>query len=75
VRSQRKVDEMNRHVAASLEASQRSYRLYGLSMQVFQANAQRGDFEAAEAERPKLQGLLDDYLDQFMAANKRLLAG
>jgi len=56
----------------SLVAANRANELYGCAMQVFQANAQRFEFAAAEEERPNLHALLDIYLDHFLAANKRM---
>jgi hypothetical protein len=70
-----KADRLNEDVQASMVSANRAHGLYGLSMQVFQANAQRYDFVAAEAEREKLHAHLDDYLDNFMAANRRVEAG
>lgn len=62
----------DRDMASSLREASRSQQLYSLAMTVFQANAQRQDFEKAEAERANLHSLLDDYLDHFMAANRRV---
>lgn len=56
----------------SLMAANQAYHLFGLSLQVFQANSGRHDFVAAEAEREIMHAHLDDYIDAFMAANKRI---
>lgn len=68
-------EDLRVDVARSLESANRAYMLYGFAMQVFQANAQRGDFEAAEDEREKMHVLLDGYIDDFMVANKRVMVG
>lgn len=59
-------------VAQSMGAANRAFELYAFAMQVFQANAQRHKFDDAEAERANMHPLLDDYLDHFLAANKRV---
>lgn len=47
----------------------RAMELFKLSLTVFNANCERGDFEAAEAERLKMQSALESYLDEFSGAH------
>lgn len=58
-------------IAKSLRDAHRCWELFQSALLVFQANCQRGDFDAAEAEREKMKTALDDYLDHFAAANMR----
>jgi hypothetical protein len=66
------MNTFDKDMEKTINASMRAQELYGLSMQVFTANAQRHDFVAAEAERMNLHQLLDDFLDSFMASQKRM---
>lgn len=63
---------LHHDVQQSMYAANRAHELYALAMQVFQANAQRHAFDAAEEEREKMHAYLDSYLDHFLAANKRV---
>lgn len=56
-------------VQNGLIRASRAMELFQLSLTIFQANCQRGDFIAAEAERIKMQAALDSYLDEFWGAN------
>lgn len=59
---------------ASLSVAAEANRQYALALEVFTANAKRFDFARAEAEREGMHSLLDVYLDNFMAAQRRLQA-
>lgn len=67
-----KTTTLHQDMSVAIGAANRAQELYGLGMQVFQANAQRFDFDAADAERPRLHALLDEYMDSFLDANKRM---
>lgn len=57
-------------VGRSLSAASRAWSDFDATMQIFQANVQRGDIAAAEAERPRLESLLTDYLDHYALAGR-----
>lgn len=62
-------------VQESLSTANNAYHLFGLSLQVFQAQSGRCNFEDAEKERDILHAHLDSYIDNFMAANRRVQQG
>lgn len=62
--------EQEGRIRHSLATSARSWDDFLATMNVFQSNVQRRDFEAAEAERLRLQTMLDNYLDHYLLAGK-----
>ena len=42
------------------------------TVQVFQANINRGDLAAADKERDKMHALIDDFVDQSLIAGRML---
>lgn len=50
----------------------RAMELFQIGLTVFQANCQRGDFEAAELERMPMIAALESYLDDFAAAQRMI---
>lgn len=50
--------------------AQRALELFQLSLTVYQAECQRGDFEAAELERLPMISSLESFLDEFATANR-----
>ena len=53
-----------------LARAQRALDHFQLGLTIFQANCQRGDFEAAELERTPMIAALESYLDDFAAAQR-----
>lgn len=53
-----------------LVRAQRAMELFQLGLTIFQANCQRGEFEAAELERTPMIAALESYLDEFAAAQR-----
>lgn len=62
--------QVNDQIRRSLAAASRHWTDFEATLQVYQANVQRQDFDGAEAERPRLETLLQDYLDQYLLAGR-----
>lgn len=60
----------NERVRRSLASASRHWSDFEATLHIFQANIQRLDFAGAEAERPRLEALLVDYLDQYALAGR-----
>ena len=59
-------------VTRSLREANRAWELFNAGMQAYGAHVMRYDWDAAEAEHLVIVTALDDYLDAFAAAKKRL---
>lgn len=57
-------------IQKGLARAMRAMELFQIGLTVFQANCQRGDFEAAELERMPMIAALESYLDEFAAAQR-----
>lgn len=53
-----------------LVRAQRALDHFQLGLTIFQANCQRGEFEAAELERTPMIAALESYLDDFAAVQR-----
>jgi hypothetical protein len=59
-------------VRVSLTKANEAMVFMNEGLRAFQAHVNRFDFDSAEGERVKIHAALDDYLDHFGAAQKRL---
>lgn len=63
----------DKNAAKSLQSAQRNWDEFTCSMNIFQSNIQRRNFEEAEIERVRMHALLDDYIDNYSIAGKLAL--
>lgn len=66
------MNDFDQDMAESMRIAARSWSAFFASMSVFQGNCQRFNFVDAEKERAGLHELLDCYMDNFAAANRRV---
>lgn len=59
-------------VRRDLVQANRAMEFFQAGLQAFQAHIVRFDFVSAETEREKMHASLDDYIDAFASAQKRM---